>query len=87
MVVLAAELARRYGDQGIVSIAMNPGNVATPLQREIKGFQRSIAVSIPSLLAISIEHHVFTELDASPCSSQRDYNTPMGWNSPRVSGI
>ncbi|KAJ7215167.1 NAD-P-binding protein [Mycena rebaudengoi] len=43
VVVLAAELARRYGDQGIVSIAINPGNVATPLQREIKGFQASIA--------------------------------------------
>ncbi|KAJ7041567.1 NAD-P-binding protein [Mycena alexandri] len=42
MVVLTAELAKRYGDQGIVSLALNPGNVATPLQREIQGFQRTV---------------------------------------------
>ncbi|KAJ7186818.1 NAD-P-binding protein [Mycena filopes] len=43
MLLCSAELARRYGDQGIVSIAMNPGNVATPLQREITGISASIA--------------------------------------------
>ncbi|KAJ6552934.1 NAD-P-binding protein [Mycena capillaripes] len=42
MVVLSAELARRYGEQGIVSIAMNPGNVRTPLQRELSGIELAI---------------------------------------------
>ncbi|TRM63807.1 hypothetical protein BD626DRAFT_568431 [Schizophyllum amplum] len=32
-VVLANELARRYGDQGIISTALNPGNLQSNLQR------------------------------------------------------
>lgn len=41
-VVFARELARRYGDQGLVSIAMNPGNLKTNLQKEVAGWQRVI---------------------------------------------
>jgi len=32
-VIYATELARRYGDQGIVSTSLNPGNISTDLQR------------------------------------------------------
>ncbi|KAF9565759.1 NAD(P)-binding protein [Agrocybe pediades] len=39
-IVLSNELARRYGDQGIVSIALNPGNVASDLQRDMSKFSR-----------------------------------------------
>ncbi|KAI9573392.1 hypothetical protein HD554DRAFT_2202150 [Boletus coccyginus] len=42
-IVFAAELARRYGDQGIVSTALNPGGIKTDLQRHTKGFlQRNL---------------------------------------------
>ncbi|KAI0682439.1 NAD-P-binding protein [Cytidiella melzeri] len=31
--IVAREVARRYGDQGIISISVNPGNINTPLYR------------------------------------------------------
>jgi len=34
-VVLAKEMARRYGDQGIVCTSVNPGNLRTELQRHV----------------------------------------------------
>ncbi|KAJ7464506.1 NAD-P-binding protein [Mycena latifolia] len=71
MVVLSAELARRYGDQGIVSIAMNPGNVATPLQKEIQGFQRSIA----SLMLHPVRPNgIITHLWAGTAPETAEYN-------------
>ncbi|KZP21939.1 NAD-P-binding protein [Athelia psychrophila] len=33
--IFSAETARRYGDQGIVSIALNPGNLKSDLQRHM----------------------------------------------------
>lgn len=44
-VVVSNELAKRYGDQGIVSTALNPGNLRTDLQRHLGGFLRRILVS------------------------------------------
>ncbi|KAI5117021.1 hypothetical protein M0805_000005 [Coniferiporia weirii] len=38
--ITALELARRYGDQGIVSIPINPGNIKTEMQRHMSPFQR-----------------------------------------------
>ncbi|CAK5262215.1 unnamed protein product [Mycena citricolor] len=35
--VFAMELARRYGDQGIVSVAVNPGNLKTDISHGTKG--------------------------------------------------
>ncbi|PFH54116.1 hypothetical protein AMATHDRAFT_73111 [Amanita thiersii Skay4041] len=40
--VYATELARRYGDQGIISIAVNPGNIRTDLVRNLPGFLQFI---------------------------------------------
>ncbi|KAH9480641.1 Short-chain dehydrogenase [Psilocybe cubensis] len=34
-VVFSNELARRYGDKGIVSVALNPGNIESNLQRHL----------------------------------------------------
>ncbi|KAH8115060.1 NAD-binding protein [Phellopilus nigrolimitatus] len=34
-VVVAKELARRYADEGIISISVNPGNLKTDLQRHV----------------------------------------------------
>ncbi|KAF7981824.1 hypothetical protein HWV62_31949 [Athelia sp. TMB] len=33
--ILAAEIARRYGDRGIVSVALNPGNIKSDMQRHM----------------------------------------------------
>ncbi|KAJ7025335.1 hypothetical protein C8F04DRAFT_1269226 [Mycena alexandri] len=40
--VFSNELQRRYSAEGIVSVALNPGNLKTELQRHIPGFMRSI---------------------------------------------
>ncbi|KAI0310797.1 NAD(P)-binding protein [Amylostereum chailletii] len=45
-VVVARELARRYGHQGIVSISVNPGNLRTELQRYLTGARKFIISQI-----------------------------------------
>ena len=42
-VVVARELARRYGDK-IVSTSLNPGNISSDLQRHLPSFQTYILV-------------------------------------------
>ncbi|KII90965.1 hypothetical protein PLICRDRAFT_39550 [Plicaturopsis crispa FD-325 SS-3] len=42
-IVFAKELARRYGDLGIVSIAFNPGNLGTGLQRHLARLMQILA--------------------------------------------
>jgi hypothetical protein len=44
-VVVARELARRYGDK-IVSTSLNPGNIRTDLQRHMPRWQLSIVVRL-----------------------------------------
>jgi NAD(P)-dependent dehydrogenase (short-subunit alcohol dehydrogenase family) len=41
-VVVATELARRYGDQGIISVSLNPGNVRTELGRHLGPVKKAI---------------------------------------------
>lgn len=36
-VVFANQLAKRYADQGIISVSLNPGNLKTELQRHVPG--------------------------------------------------
>ena len=43
-VVFAKELARRYGDKGIVSTSVNPGNLKTELQRHVDPISRFLIV-------------------------------------------
>jgi len=43
-VVVAAELAKRYGDQGIVSISLNPGNIRTDIQKNMTGIKKVVLV-------------------------------------------
>ncbi|KAJ7075176.1 NAD(P)-binding protein [Mycena belliarum] len=40
--VFSNELARRYGDQGIMSVALHPGNILTDLYRHAPAYQRKI---------------------------------------------
>lgn len=45
-VVVSNEFARRYGDQGVVSMSCNPGNLKSELQRHLVGLQKRIIVSL-----------------------------------------
>lgn len=45
-IVFAHELARLYGEQGIVSTACNPGNLRSPLQRHLNIFEDSMIVCL-----------------------------------------
>lgn len=47
-VVVAKELARRYGDK-IVSMSLNPGNISSDLQRHLPSFQNYMLVWFSSL--------------------------------------
>jgi len=40
-ILFSLELARRYGDQGITSIAVNPGNCRSPIQRHFNPILRA----------------------------------------------
>ncbi|KAJ6496166.1 NAD-P-binding protein [Mycena sanguinolenta] len=71
VVVFATELARRYGSQGIVSTSMNPGNVATNLQKEIRGFQASVA---GLMLHPARPHGIITHVWAGTAKETADYN-------------
>ncbi|KAL0961452.1 hypothetical protein HGRIS_006397 [Hohenbuehelia grisea] len=41
-VVFSNELARRYSDQGIISVSLNPGNLKTDLQRHRTSLERTL---------------------------------------------
>ncbi|KAJ6556182.1 NAD(P)-binding protein [Mycena capillaripes] len=45
-VAFSNELFRRYGDQGIVSVALNPGNLKSGLQRHLVGVTRFLIESV-----------------------------------------
>ncbi|EIM86317.1 NAD-P-binding protein [Stereum hirsutum FP-91666 SS1] len=70
-VVFARELARRYGDQGLVSIAMNPGNLKTNLQKEVAGWQRVI---VDWMLHSVLPNGILTHLYAGTAEEAADYN-------------
>lgn len=54
-VVLALELAKRYGDQGIISTALNPGNINSDLPRHA-------AAQLPSIVKkILVIHQILME--------------------------
>ncbi|KAK9252115.1 putative oxidoreductase [Lipomyces tetrasporus] len=59
-VLHSSEYAKRYGNDGIVSVSLNPGNLKTELQRSFPRFQRIII----SFLLYSPIHGAYTELFA-----------------------
>jgi retinol dehydrogenase-12 len=42
-ILFSNQLAKRYGDQGIVSTSLHPGSIATPLTRHMSAFERKIS--------------------------------------------
>ncbi|KAI5115553.1 hypothetical protein M0805_001882, partial [Coniferiporia weirii] len=69
-VVVARELARRYGDQGIISISLNPGNLNTELQRHASGLQ----VRIVNLVTYPAPLGALTQLWAGTMPEAVEYN-------------
>ncbi len=44
-VVFSNELNRRYGDQGIISTSLHPGNLRTEAQRHVSSIEKVLSVS------------------------------------------
>jgi len=68
--VFAHELARRYGDRGIVSTSLSPGVIKTDLQRHLRGLQAWIV----DHTANPVERGVLTQLYAGTHPEGADLN-------------
>ncbi|EIN09199.1 NAD(P)-binding protein [Punctularia strigosozonata HHB-11173 SS5] len=69
-VVVAKEIARRYGDRGIVSTSVNPGNLRTDLQRHLSGPRKFII----SMLLYPASYGALTQLWAGTSPEAADFN-------------
>jgi NAD(P)-dependent dehydrogenase (short-subunit alcohol dehydrogenase family) len=69
-VVFSAELARRYGTQGIVSTSVNPGNIKTNLQRHLSLFETLTS----KLLLWPAPMGALTQLYAGTSTDGKDLN-------------
>ncbi|KAH8106655.1 NAD-binding protein [Phellopilus nigrolimitatus] len=69
-VMFARELARRFGNKGIVSTSCNPGNLRTNLQRHTSGIQKIILNFICHPASLG----ALTQLWAGTSSETRDFN-------------
>ncbi|KAF8595287.1 NAD-binding protein [Ceratobasidium sp. AG-I] len=57
-VLFANELAKRYGDQGIISVSLNPGNLKTELQRHLSG----VVAALLNLMLYPASYGALTQL-------------------------
>ncbi|KAJ8079116.1 short-chain alcohol dehydrogenase [Marasmius tenuissimus] len=69
-VVLTAEFSRRYGDKGIVSTAVNPGNIQTELQRHWS----SVQAWLTSFLLYPPPYGALTQLYAGTSKHADEFN-------------
>jgi len=75
-VLFSNELARRYGDRGLISVSVHPGGVKTNLQNGVKpGFFTRLG-SIISILLTSVQNGALTQLYAgtSPDIHEKKWN-------------
>ncbi|KAG1728815.1 hypothetical protein EDD22DRAFT_810683 [Suillus occidentalis] len=69
-VLFAAEVARRYGNQGIVSTALNPGGIKTELSRYYDSFSKMIG----NLVFHDVSFGVLTQLYAGTTAEGANLN-------------
>ncbi|PIL34948.1 hypothetical protein GSI_02735 [Ganoderma sinense ZZ0214-1] len=69
-VVVARQVAKRYGDQGIISISVNPGNIRTDLQR----YMSSISKKILNLSLYPTPYGALTQLYAGTMAEALKHN-------------
>ncbi|KAF7331541.1 NAD-binding protein [Mycena kentingensis (nom. inval.)] len=73
-VVLSAELARRYGEQGIVSTSLNPGNIKTNIARHWTSFGLKITKLLGHLIVYSPRMGALTQLYAGTTTESAELN-------------
>jgi len=73
-VVFAKELARRYGDQGIVSISLHPGVIKTDLHRHMKGVKGFVVGIMEKTILHDVSHGAITQLYAGTSKEAADLN-------------
>ncbi|PPR07468.1 hypothetical protein CVT26_013438 [Gymnopilus dilepis] len=71
--IFAQELARRYGDQGIVSVALNPGSIKTDLYRHNDGAVLRF-VQLQNLITQPVELGALTPLYAATHPDGASFN-------------
>ncbi|KAI0754739.1 NAD(P)-binding protein [Daedaleopsis nitida] len=69
-VIVARQVAKRYADQGIISISVNPGNIKTELQRHVP----SLARRILHLFLYPASQGALTQLFAGTMPEALNYN-------------
>lgn len=69
-IIVANELAKRYGDQGIVSTSLNPGNIKTDMLRYMTGPKKAFL----NLIGYDVEHGALTQLWAATAPEGKDLN-------------
>lgn len=80
-VFLAAETARRYGEStGLVSVAVNPGNLNTGLQRNMTWWQYAVArlLLYPAFLGAYSQLYAGWSYDISVAKNNGSYIWPWG---------
>ncbi|KXS98362.1 hypothetical protein AC578_4693 [Pseudocercospora eumusae] len=80
-VLLAAEAARRYGESnGLVSVAVNPGNLNTRLQRHMTWWQYTVArlLLFPAFLGAYTQLYAGWSDDISVANNNGSYIWPWG---------
>ncbi|KAK0437951.1 NAD(P)-binding protein [Desarmillaria tabescens] len=75
MVTWTTELARRYADQGIIAISVNPGNLRSEMQRHISPFERTIMACNKTIL-YPVDMGGLTQLYAATMSDSEMYMKP-----------
>ncbi|EJF56822.1 NAD(P)-binding protein [Dichomitus squalens LYAD-421 SS1] len=69
-VVFARQLAKRYAEQGIISVSVNPGNIKSELQRHLAGLQKKLV----NLLLYPTPLGAITQLYAGTAPEALNYN-------------
>ncbi|KAF7365124.1 NAD(P)-binding protein [Mycena venus] len=77
-VLFSNELQRRYADQNIVSVSLNPGNLKTELQRHVPGLARSIMNSTPVPRVIRCADAVVGRHDGRGQDARREVPDTVG---------
>ncbi|KAI0067968.1 NAD-P-binding protein [Artomyces pyxidatus] len=74
-ILIANELAQRYGDQGIVSISLHPGGVKTDLQRHVSGsIFKWILAKLIDLVLYDVSLGALTQLYAGTSEEAENMN-------------
>lgn len=75
----AAETARRYGKDGVLSVSLHPGHLKSNLQRHHRQdplFWISVSLADVNILSL---HGTHIKLIANQTTSRQEWRIPLGW--------